>query len=461
MLVLVLLAGAFASFEYDVADRLGWGEKDSDPAQVAPPEGVDIPRAPQARPVALPAATQAPQPARIKNALAPYVGDKDLGKRKAFAVGGIDGNPTWTGGRQKPITPASTLKILTTTAALASLGPDARFDTTVRLVGPAGKQRLVLVGGGDPLLSRKPAKGDDYPRTADLTTLARETAEALTEAGTTSVSLDFDDSLFAGNGVSPDWPANYITDYVVSPIRALWVDQGSTPGQWGLAPDPAAMASQFFAKQLRKQGITVTGRSSRVTLKPGQREGEPLARVQSPPVDQIVDHVLAVSDNEGAEVLAHQVAIAEGETADFAGGARAVRAVLDELGVPLKGVTLKDGSGLSRDNRLLASTLVHTLGTAASPKHPELRPVITGLPVAGFNGSLSGRFVTSDPDGRGRVRAKTGTLTGVHSLAGVTTDLDGKVLVFAFLTDKVKVEDTLDARNTLDDLSAALGACRC
>ncbi len=78
-----------------------------------------------------------------------------------------------------------------------------------------------------------------------------------------------------------------------------------------------------------------------------------------------------------------------------------------------------------------------------------------GLPVAGFTGSLETRFEDAAPQGRGRVRAKTGTLTGVSALAGVATDLDGNPMVFVLMADRVALEDTLDAREALDALAAA------
>jgi D-alanyl-D-alanine carboxypeptidase/D-alanyl-D-alanine-endopeptidase (penicillin-binding protein 4) len=101
------------------------------------------------------------------------------------------------------------------------------------------------------------------------------------------------------------------------------------------------------------------------------------------------------------------------------------------------------------------------LAVAAEQDRPELRAALTGLPVAGFTGSLAYRYDDGKKAGRGRVRAKTGTLSGVHGLAGVTTDLDGNVLTFVLLADKVRLEDTLDARATIDDMAAALGACHC
>ena len=77
---------------------------------------------------------------------------------------------------------------------------------------------------------------------------------------------------------------------------------------------------------------------------------------------------------------------------------------------------------------------------AASDDQPDLRAVVTSLPVAGFTGSLSDRFDQGAPEGPGRVRAKTGTLTGVTSLAGIAVDLDGSLLVFAMIADQVQAQ---------------------
>ena len=97
------------------------------------------------------------------------------------------------------------------------------------------------------------------------------------------------------------------------------------------------------------------------------------------------------------------------------------------------------------------------LQTAASPDHPDLRTVVSTLPVAGFTGSLAYRFVDDARAGLGVVRAKTGTLTGVHGLAGLVVDRAGVPLVFAAVADQVPVPKTLAARAQLDRIAAALG----
>jgi D-alanyl-D-alanine carboxypeptidase/D-alanyl-D-alanine-endopeptidase (penicillin-binding protein 4) len=184
-----------------------------------------------------------------------------------------------------------------------------------------------------------------------------------------------------------------------------------------------------------------------------------LARVTSPSVADIVERVLQSSDNEGAEVLAHQVGLkVEGE-GSYAAGVRAVRSTLQGLGIDLGRATIQDGSGLSRHDSLEAETLVDVLQLAASPEHPDLRSVVTGLPVAAYDGSLAYRF--GDSRARGLVRAKTGTLRGTSALAGLTTDAQGRALVFAFVSNHVKYAETLDTRAALERVTAALAAARC
>jgi D-alanyl-D-alanine carboxypeptidase/D-alanyl-D-alanine-endopeptidase (penicillin-binding protein 4) len=188
---------------------------------------------------------------------------------------------------------------------------------------------------------------------------------------------------------------------------------------------------------------------------------EKIASVQGAPLAQVVQHVLEVSDNEGAEVLARQVAIAEGQPASFGGASRAVRSVLTELGVDLTSSLIYDGSGLSRQDRLRPETLLEVIGVATSDDHPALRSVVADLPVAGFTGSLAVRFQTGDRAGLGTVRAKTGTLSGVHGLTGIVTTRDGTLLSFVAVADRVALPNTLAARALLDEMASALAGCSC
>lgn len=450
LLVVALLAGAGTTYWLD-RDR---PDPDEEPAAVAPPSGLELPPLTEPGPVATPAAGRA-DPADVRRAVARLLRDEDLGPHVLASVAGLDGSPLYAKGRGTAI-PASTLKLLTAAAALATMGPEATFATTVVAAGP---RRIVLVGGGDPLLASKRPKRDAYPRVADVVTLAEATAAQLLARGTTRVRLGYDATLFSGPDVSPHWPDSYVPDQVVAPIQALWVDEGRPATGYGRVDDPAQAAATAFGAALARAGVEVVGVPEPRTAAAGAEE---LARVSSPPLGQIVEHTVAASDNEAAEVLARQTALATGAPATFADGAAAVLGEIAALGVPVDGAELYDGSGLSRDNRLEPETLTALLDVAGSPDRPELRAVLTGLPVAGFTGSLTQRFTQeADAAGRGAVRAKTGTLTGVSGLAGTVTDRSGTPMVFALLADRIDPVDTLDARAALDEISSALAGCRC
>jgi D-alanyl-D-alanine carboxypeptidase/D-alanyl-D-alanine-endopeptidase (penicillin-binding protein 4) len=174
--------------------------------------------------------------------------------------------------------------------------------------------------------------------------------------------------------------------------------------------------------------------------------------------------MLTESNNVIAENLARHVALVTGQSPTFGGAAAAVTSVVSRLGAG-SGVHLVDGSGLSPDDRIPATTLVRLVGLAASADHPSLRAAVTGLPVAGFSGTLSagqsvfGNLVAA---ARGVVRAKTGNLSTVVSLAGLVDDRDGTVLTFAFMADKVpSARDLLPAAAAIDKLAEALAGCGC
>lgn len=470
VLVLVLALGAtgVAAWQLGVADdlvdRALHPGTSSSPSASATPEvlGVTAPAAPSAAPVAEADPTEgvAIRTARVRAALADDLADPALGGHVVVRAAALDDTGATYSFGDDPVIPASTTKLLTTTAALQVLGPDHVFTT--RVVQGAGHREIVLVGGGDPYLMSKPLTAKEqatsYPPRADVVTLARQTAGALRADGVRRVAISFDDSLFPGPAFNPHWEPSYRTDEVVAPISALWVDEGRPASGFGRVPDPSLRAAQVFAAALGRQGITVVGTPRRATAPPGATE---LAVAESAPLAEIVQRVLDVSDNEAAEVLAHHVGEATVGEATFDGGARGVLQTLRRLGIPLDGARVFDGSGLSREDRLDPDTLLAVLRVAADPDHPDLRAVVTGLPVAGFTGSLAYRFGDGAADGRGVVRAKTGTLTGVHGLAGVVTDADGGLVVFVAIADDVAVVDTLDARDALDRLAADLAACGC
>ena len=347
--------------------------------------------------------------------------------------------------------PASVTKILTSSAVLSELGPEHRFTTSVVR---SGKQ-IILVGGGDPYLASK-TTAKTYPARASVADLAKLTAAALKKSKVTTVKLGYDASLFSGPSWNPSWPSGYGDQ--TTRTSALWVDEGRLAG-YSPGPrtiDPAGQAARTFAAALEKKGIKVTG----VGQAKASKKYAKVAAVRSMPLERIVERVLMVSDNDGAEVLFRQVAIAAGRPGSIKEAQRAMKATLTRLGAWQDGTVIHDGSGLSRDNRISGSTLTRLLRLAAQDSHPELRGVITGLPVAGVEGSLEHRFDGQDSSAaRGMVRGKTGTLRQVYSLAGFVRTADGTLVVYAFIANGATSEYA--AKNWLDNVSAAVATCGC
>jgi D-alanyl-D-alanine carboxypeptidase/D-alanyl-D-alanine-endopeptidase (penicillin-binding protein 4) len=461
VLVLALLGSGLAAYRFEWGQRyLPWLAADpvTEPEAVLPPAGLDLPEwtAPAvADEVAEPTAIA---PDRVDAAVAADLADPDLGRHVVGAVSSLTpGSAVWTSGDGTYL-PASTTKLLTLGAALATLGPDHTFTTQV--VRGSGPREVVLVGGGDPLLASKPLTvaeaGATYPARADVATLAVATAEALGSRG--RVKVRFDDSRYSGPTDNPAWRRDYVPDDIVSPITPLMVDGGVEPDGQSRSDDPSLAAARAFAAALGEAGLKVVGEPRRVVAPGG---GEQLAAVESAPLSELAERILDVSDNEGAEVVGHEVGLAVGGTGSFEAGAAAVLSTLQGLGIDTSGDRLYDGSGLSRRNRVSTATVLALIQRAAGPEGDDLRTLVTGMPVAGFTGSLTYRFAEGPAIARGLVRAKTGTLTGVHALAGIAVGRDGAPMAFVLAADKVRLEDTLDARDALDRAAGALADCRC
>ena len=261
LLVIVMIGAGVAAWQLDLVDRFSSDDEPDSPAAgpaaVPPPPGLQLP------PVTEPPDVDSPltPPGRIDTALveaamAPYLADPALGQHVVAAVADLTApRPVVRVGDGVAAMPASVTKLLTSTAALSVLGPETRFSTRV-LAG--GKGRIVLVGGGDPFLASEPMPSA-YPERADVVTLATETAAALRQQGRKRVQLGYDDSLFSEPSFNPAWPAHYLPEHVVSPITALWVDEGRPATGSGRVDDPSLYAAQTFAAALVAQGIEVVG----------------------------------------------------------------------------------------------------------------------------------------------------------------------------------------------------------
>ncbi|MFB9955042.1 D-alanyl-D-alanine carboxypeptidase/D-alanyl-D-alanine endopeptidase [Cellulomonas denverensis] len=354
-------------------------------------------------------------------------------------------------------TPASTQKLVTAVAALTDLGADTTFDTTVVQGGAA--DQIVLVGGGDMMLAAGEGDPDAVNGRAGLADLAAATAAQLRLAGVSSVTLGLDDTLFTGDALAPGWdPADVGAGYA-APVAALGVNIAKlTDDEYAQRQtDPAMSAAGEFARRLAEQGITVQGNPSRVQS--GYTAGDTLATVSSAPVSEVTGYFLDHSDNTITEVVSRMVAVHRGFPASFEGATQAVLQSVRALGVDITGAVLTDASGLAEGSSLSPALLLDLLQLIVDPAHPELRSVGTGMPIAGLTGTLSDRFTSGA--GTGVVRAKTGSLKGVTSLAGLVLDADGRMLLYVVMADQTGEGGQWGPRQAIDGFVTGLAGCGC
>jgi len=343
-------------------------------------------------------AAQAPLPNLLARALAvPHVSSARSG---ALAVDLTTGTPIFSQNEQLPLAPASNEKLALTYAVLVELGPAFRIETDVLgegdQQGPVWRGDLVLKGYGDPTLTRRG--------------LAR-LAAAVRRLGITRVtgSVLGDESYFDTLRVAPGWKASFYMDES-PPLSALSVDRGHYHGV--VSRYPASAAAALFVEALHRAGVHVAGGARDASADPSSL---PLASIFSPPLAQIVRFMDRDSDNFTAELLLKQLGALTVDRGTTAAGAAEVTRVLATADVPLAGVRIVDGSGLSLLDRLTASALVGIL--KASWGDPDVQPtLIASLPVAGVSGTLEDRMRHSPA--AGVVAAKTGTTNVASALAG-------------------------------------------
>lgn len=343
--------------------------------------------------------------------------------------------------------PASTMKLLTATAALMDLGADFHFTTIARWpkLAPDGSvSSLDLIGGGDPLLAT-PEYIDRLaadPETAGLTTtplaaLADRIAAAGVRAAPGGVVVH--DDRYDGERARPDWSAG--ARAAIGPIGALTVNDGFTgpAGTGAAAVDPALNAATQLTRMLAVRGVTVGPPHRNEAAGPiDASDVATRATIDSAPLPALITELLSSSDNLTAEALLKELGAraGSGTTKD---GIAAARTALTKLGVDLASVTMVDGSGLSRADAVPCRTLQRLLQLSA---RPELRPIADGLAVAALRGTLATRFVNTEL--AGNLRAKTGTLSGVSALAGfVTSD---RLLTFSTVLNGDFGEDAAFSR---------------
>jgi len=318
----------------------------------------------------------------------------------AFVLNLSSGRVVFARNRMRALEPASNEKLPVAVAALGRLGPSYRIPTQVLgvggQVGAVWQGRLVLKGFGDPSLTH-----------GDLRTLAGR----IRDLGIRRVTgrIVGDESYYDRRRTAPGWKPSW---YKIEspPLSALVVGRAKVRGR--TVDDPALSAAVAFKRALQAAGVAVLGRS-RVGTAPGT--AVTLARVRSSGVSLLVRRMNKTSDNFYAEMLLKYLGARLRGAGTTSAGAVVVRNELSRRSIPLEGVRIADGSGLSPYNRLTARALGLLLVSAW--RDAAMRtPLVASLPIAGVDGTLVDRMRTGPA--RGRVRAKTGTTSTASSLSG-------------------------------------------
>jgi D-alanyl-D-alanine carboxypeptidase/D-alanyl-D-alanine-endopeptidase (penicillin-binding protein 4) len=331
----------------------------------------------------------------------------------------------------QPMIPASTMKLLTGTVALAKLGADTRYVTPVRAVGPpqdGAVGDLWLVGSGDPLLATADVAAIagwlDTPRPS---TSMEALADRIVAAGVRRIGRVLgDESRYDTQRYLPSWEPNYATDPDVGPQSALTVNSGFTQIRPIAVPAsaPATNAATVLANLLRARGVTVGGvGEGRVP-----DAAVTVAQIESPPMSEVVGEMLRDSDNLTAELLTKELGVRFGGAGTTAAGAAVVRTQLaSTFGI---NPVLVDGSGLSSSDSTTPQQVVTVLQQMATNPY-----FVNSLAVAGETGTLQHEM--QGTAAQGRCRGKTGTLSDVANLAGYCQAADGHTLAFAFMMNSV------------------------
>jgi D-alanyl-D-alanine carboxypeptidase/D-alanyl-D-alanine-endopeptidase (penicillin-binding protein 4) len=391
--------------------------------------------------------------------------------------------------------PASNLKLLTAAAALARLGADFRWTTSVLARGPleggtlAGD--LLVVGRGDPTFAVD-ATGDS----TDMLRALRPWADSLAARGIRVIRgrVAGDGSAFLDPPLGRGWAWDDLAADYAAPVGALqfnesvaWIEvqPGRTPGSaaslrlvpretpvrffgtvatapadssvaqltWSRAPfsdsvtvggrlsaghatvrlpvsvpDPTGYFEAALTETLEEGGIPVFGAGA-----PAGAAAETLFTWQSPPLSQVLPLFLKPSQNQIGETLLRTLGLQAKGVGSADSGRAAVRDVLSGFGVASDAYVLADGSGLSRYNEVAPEAIAAVL--LAMYRRPDFSVLLNALPVAGVDGTLATRLVSTPA--AGNAHAKTGSMTGVRALSGYVRTPAGETLVFVLLANNL------------------------
>lgn len=377
--------------------------------------------------------------------------DPRLGSFQAVVIDAATDTVLFDRGATTPAATASTMKLLTAGAALNILGPNYRVDTRV-YQDPAQPGTIILVGGGDPTLSRTaPGQQSVYRDAPKLSTLAVGVNAKM--AGTPITKIIVDGSLFTGPTWESSWERSEQTTGYMSEVTALQVDgdrQNPSANTSPRSTTPVLNAGKYFRKALGAAASTAT-----VVEGKAPSSAVEIAKVSSQPISVWIKHMLQVSDNTEAEALARLVSLDLGYDGSFSSLNIAIKKGLANTQLDSTGLVIKDGSGLSAMNAV-PPTYLAKFSKLVMTGFADFSVIRDGLPVSGESGSLSARFKGDLKDAVGQVHAKTGWIKNGYTLAGYITARDKSNLLFAIYA-LGNVKD--DAKDAIDKLATDFFRC--
>ena len=340
----------------------------------------------------------------------------------SFAVVDSVGRTLFDDRANDAVAPASAQKLIVAASALDALGAGYRYHTIFADrdgIGSDGRIAgdLWLIGSGDPSLQSQDVRNG-------VGTLWRSGLRRI------DGSLRVDVSALRGPELNSHWERRDNGQDYAAPVSAISLDGNTIESQQNAGGSeikvwtPVANAAQYAATQagamLAARGVSTAGRPS---IAAAPLDAVVLWDHRSAPLAALEAHMLFVSDNHYAEQLLRTVGGEIVGDSDDAGGIAAEEQFLQRLDVPMPGLRLYDGSGLSPDNRVAAITLARLL----AQEEPKLYLL---LPLGGRQGTLEDYDFTT---ALGRVRAKSGHLSDVAALAGYVTTMHHGRIAFAFI----------------------------
>lgn len=444
------------------------------PTPLATPPAV-APAATAVAPAVAASPTPPPAPSPTPSPTPPPAADPDLRGRLtglvedpavvaagplAVAVVDAAGAPVFESRADEAFLPASTLKLVVAAGALAVLGPEHRFPTVVRASAPVDAEGtvagdLVLVGGGDPVLA-SPTFANEVEPDRPHTPLAW-LADQIRDGGVRRVTGQVlgDGTALPGDPLPRGWSPAYLTELdgvrtsglTVDAGRDLGIEDGRVIGR--ASADPAQTAAHQLQVLLAERGVVVEGGNAATTTPPAA--AAELARVESPPLRDLLRTMVQQSDNQIADQVFRAVGAASGD-GSWTGAATATQSALGVLGLDWSDAFLADGSGLSRDDRLSAGFLARL---DATMHRSSLAEEWQGLmAVAGRSGTLRQRLVGTVAEGR--LRGKTGSLSDARSLVGTVVGPDGAAYHVAVIGNGLTPEGQGAVRTLQDAVVLAL-----